>query len=114
MAAPSLIDGNHDGVFRFRELFNQVLDQCAADEWMIDEAEQHSIGARWKAAQRRLDGTQLSLVPFVVDDDFISFEVNGFCDGLRVCAKDNSPHANFAVRGDFQQMFEEWPSLVGK
>src|SRR6266567_5963763 len=114
MATAPFMNGKDDGTVRRVKLLDQILNQSAADERMVDQAEQHSVGARRQASQRRLNGAQLPFLPIFIDYDFIGFEVDRFCDGFRVRAEHDSADADISVRRYFQQMFKEGPPLVGK
>src|SRR6266851_456507 len=114
VAAAPLVHRQDDGFLRLIKLLNQLLDQRAANQGVIDQAEQDSIGPWRQAPQRLLDRAELSFFPIGIDDDFIGLEVHSVYDRPRMRAKHNTPHANFWQQGHFQQMFQEGPPLVGK
>src|SRR6266851_2859041 len=114
VAAAPLVHRQDDGFLRLIKLLNQLLDQRAANQGVIDQAEQDSVGPWRQASQRLLDRAELSFFPIGIDDDFICLEVHSVYDRPRMRAKHNPPHANFWQQGHFQQMFQEGPPLVGK
>src|SRR5258708_5300669 len=76
MSTAPLVDRKDDRFAGLVKLLHQFFDQRSADQRVIDQAEQDSIRERRQAAQRGLDGGQLTFLPVRVDDNFVSFEVD--------------------------------------
>jgi hypothetical protein len=86
---------------------------------MIDQAEKEAVCSVRKtllsgqAPNRGLNGAELAAFPFVIDYDFVGGQRYAFCDRLRVGAEDDATNADSRVQRDFQQVLEEWASLIG-
>ena len=93
---------------------DEIADEIGADEWMVDEAEEHAIDAGGQTTKSRLNRGELAFFPVGVNDHFIGWQVDGFGDGFGVDAEDDAAGGDFRVAGDVEQMLEERAALVGK
>jgi len=114
MTATTLEDRKNHGSVGGIELLDQSVDEVLADKRVINETQEHAVCAGREAAERGLKGTEVTLLPLLVDHNLAGVQVDGFCDRFSVGAQYHAADTYLRVMRDFEQMLEERSSLIGE
>src|SRR5690348_6523528 len=114
MAAAPLVYGQNNFCRLRIKLFDQFINERAADQRMVDQAQKQAVRSLRKTTNGGLNRAELAAFPIRIDYDFVGSERDIFRDGLGMSAQDNSANSNFGVHGHLEQMLEERTSLIGE